>query len=111
MAHQSVTLGPIVELLNLVTGFDMTGEDFLRTGERIFNLKRIYNIRCGVRRKDDTLPERFMRLTITGEESRHRIAPLSELLDEYYAIRGWDMNGVPKDAVLEKLGLPAAVMG
>jgi len=32
-------------------------------------------------------------------------ADLGKLLPEYYALRGWDENGVPKAETLSRLGL------
>lgn len=55
-------VGPetVAELVNLALGWDWTTDDVFRTGERIFNLKRLINIRYGIGRADDTLPQRFL---------------------------------------------------
>ena len=54
-----VTIQTLVDWLNAVTGWGMTFDEFLEAGERIFNLKRLYNVRCGVTASDDTLPKRL----------------------------------------------------
>lgn len=105
MAHQSITLDPILDILNLVTGFDFDRKEFLQCGERIFTLKRLYNTKCGITSKDDTLPERFLNFTIPGEERVHMIAPIESLLAEYYSLRGWDSDGIPTNETLARLGL------
>ena len=53
----NTAIADILTWLNGITGWDVTKEELLETGERIFNLKRVYNIACGVTEKDDTNPE------------------------------------------------------
>ena len=91
--------------LNWVTGWDLPFEEFLKTGERIYNLKRLYNVKCGIDRKDDTLPERILTLNRPGLHAPERLPDLGKMLDEYYLVRGWDQNGIPRKEKLEALGL------
>ena len=46
-------------MLSAATGVDMDGDDLLKAGERIFNVEKAFNVREGMRRKDDTLPQKF----------------------------------------------------
>jgi len=97
-----------VELLNKATGFNFTVEDYLKTGERIWNLTRLFNVREGITRKDDTLPPRFMEEPLPEGATKGQVVTkemLDEMLDEYYALRGWDKNGVPTEEKLKELGL------
>jgi len=97
-----------VELLNKATGFNFTVEDYLKTGERIWNLTRLFNVREGITRKDDTLPPRFMEEPLPEGATKEQVVTkemLDEMLDEYYALRGWDKNGVPTEEKLKELGL------
>jgi len=96
---------PILAWYNMVTGNSMTMEEFLKTGERIFNLKRMYNVRCGISRKDDTLPARFLTLKHEGEGLNPNLPPLGELLYDYYKFRGWNEEGIPTPEKLKELGL------
>jgi len=98
-------LAPIVELYTMVTGIPMDVAGFLKIGERIFNLKRMYNVRCGISRKDDILPARFLTLKRTGEGLTPNLPPLGEILSEYYQVRGWNEEGVPLPDKLKELGL------
>jgi aldehyde:ferredoxin oxidoreductase len=96
------------DLLNKAVGFDYTLEDYLKTGERIWNLTRLFNVREGITRKDDTLPPRFMEESLPdgvakGQRTTRRI--LDEMLDEYYTLRGWNENGVPTQEKLKQLDL------
>ena len=67
-AYRAIKVHSMVNLLNYVTGLDLDIKEFMKIGERIFNLQRLYNVRCGISRKDDTLPSRF--LTFLKKEQR-----------------------------------------
>ncbi|MBP1716388.1 MAG: aldehyde:ferredoxin oxidoreductase, partial [Deltaproteobacteria bacterium] len=96
---------PILGWYNMVTGIPLTMEEFLKTGERIFNLKRMYNVRCGISRKDDTLPGRFLTLKHQGEGLTPNLPPLGQMLADYYEYRGWNEEGIPTPEKLRDLGL------
>jgi len=98
----------IAKVYTLVTGIEMTGEQLRRAGERMSNLARLFNIREGMTRKDDTFPQRIMKDPIpsgTGKGSVVTQEDLDILLDGYYESRGWEKSGVPKPEKLEELGL------
>ena len=82
----------------------MDKETFLKTGERIYNVTRLFNVREGFSRKDDQLPARFEE---PREDTGWKIArtDFNKMLDEYYAIRGWDGEGKPKAETLKRLGI------
>ena len=86
-------------MLSAVTGLSYTSEDLLRIGERIWNLERVFNLRAGFTRADDTLPARFF-----GDGGIDR-GEFVRALDEYYRFRGWGSDGVPADWKLEELGV------
>ncbi len=94
-----------VDWLNLITGWNIDIPEYMKMGERLFNLKRMYNCRLGVSRKDDFLPYRFMTLKRTGEELNTQLPPMGRLLSDYYAYRGWSEEGIPTASKLEELGL------
>ena len=48
--------------LNALTGFDYTVDELLTAGERIFTIKRMFNVHCGISRLDDTLPRRIIEI-------------------------------------------------
>ena len=98
----------IAKLYNIVTGIPMTGNELKLAGERINNLARLYNIREGLTRKDDTLPPRVMKDPIPSGVSKGSYVSEEELnilLDGYYQARGWTKDGVPKKAKISELGL------
>ncbi|MBN1835056.1 MAG: hypothetical protein JW820_04340, partial [Spirochaetales bacterium] len=89
------------------TGRSLSLEEFLRLGERTWNLERLFNLGAGLGRADDALPERCYE-PIKGESSEGAVFARDEyeaMLDEYYELRGWDREGVPTAAKLEELGI------
>jgi aldehyde:ferredoxin oxidoreductase len=98
-------LTPIAGWYTMVTGVPMDMAEFLKIGERIFNQKRLYNVRCGISRKDDNLPGRFLSLKHTGEALTPNLPPLGEMLSEYYQVRGWSEEGIPLPEKLRELDL------
>jgi len=96
------------DLLNSVTGWEPNADELNEVGERICNIERMFNVREGVSRTDDTLPYKVMWEEIPrGPLTGQRTAPekLEELLDHYYQLRGWNNNGIPTRKTLEQLGL------
>ncbi len=95
----------MVEFFPLVSGLNIDLKEFMRTGERIFTLKRLFNCRRGIGRKDDFLPSRLLTLP-RGEGGAGNYLPnLGKMLNEYYQARGWDVSGVPTGAKLREMGL------
>jgi aldehyde:ferredoxin oxidoreductase len=99
--------GRLVSALRLVTGWDISLEEFLQVGERIFNLGRLFNVREGVDRTLDVLPDRFSEHLQEGGSAGETITKvdLERMLDEYYTLRGWTEDGIPKKETLVRLGL------
>lgn len=95
-------------LLNAATGEYWTRETLSTVGERIWNLSRLFNTRRGIRRKDDYLPERFAAQPLPNGPLAGRVVARSvqdQMLDEYYALRGWSSDGVPTPETVQRLGL------
>lgn len=95
----------LVEWLQLVTGWDVGIQEFMTTGERLYNLKRLYNNRCGITRVDDNLPPRFTTEKRAGEGLVVSLPHLGRMLSDYYDFRGWNAEGIPRLSTLERLGL------
>ena len=91
--------------LTAITGLDMNISRLLEIGERIYNLERLFNLKAGLTRKDDSLPKRFIENALKEGLSEGHTVPLEEMLDSYYAVRTWNNDGVPKPKLLEKLGI------
>jgi aldehyde:ferredoxin oxidoreductase len=98
----------VSNLVTAATGVAFTADEVERIGERVNNLGRLFNIREGFTRKDDTFPWRLMNEPIKGGASDGQIISqkdLDEMLDEYYEARGWDKQGVPTASKLKELGI------
>lgn len=92
------------EILSNITGWDMTAEELELCGERINNLKKLFNIREGWDRKDDVLPPRILteRLDSGAQLSKE---DLDFMISSYYEARGWDEDGKIPDTKLHELDM------
>ncbi len=104
---------PVVyaKLLAAATGYEQFADAnyLFKAGERIVNLERCFNVREGFSRKDDRLPDRIMHeplKTFGAPGDGEVVREMQLFLDRYYALRGWDENGVPTAAKLSELGVP-----
>ncbi len=92
------------ELLSAVTGWNLTENDLLLIGERIYNLERVIMGKLGIDGKYDTLPQRLLKEPMPEGPSKGEVVDLDKMLKEYYELRGWK-NGLPTKEKLEELGL------
>ncbi len=77
----------------------------VEVGERIWNLEKLFNLKAGLGRKDDTLPKRILEEPADVGTAKGLVCRLDEMLPEYYELCGWDGDGVPKKETLARLGL------
>jgi aldehyde:ferredoxin oxidoreductase len=87
------TIGPILwdeltKLYSIITGIEVGRMELVTVAERINNLVRAFNLREGISRGDDTLPERFMKEPLKGQVVRKE--KLNEMLNQYYKLRRWN---------------------
>ncbi len=104
-ANMAVAEEFFARTLTAVTGEKFTADDLMMVGERVWTLERLYNLREGFTKDDDTLPDRLLNEPVAAGPSEGFTVKLSPMLEEYYAFRGWDKNGVPSEAKLQELGL------
>lgn len=98
------------EIAEATTGFRFTEDIMFEIGERIVNLERAYIVREGIRRKDDYLPERFLKEPLPNGNSKGAIFKMEPMLNEYYKEREWNLKtGIPKAEKLRKIGLEYVV--
>ncbi|MBA7661461.1 hypothetical protein ES703_69478 [subsurface metagenome] len=97
------------KVIEATTGMRMTPAEVRLVGARIVNIERAFNVREGMRRRDDSLPRRFREEPLTEGASSGTVFDQEPMLDEYYTERGWDLEtGVPRRETLEGLGLSNA---
>lgn len=94
----------LTNLINPITGWGWSVNDFLKTGDRIYTLERMYINREGFNRKDDTLPPRLLKEPMPEGPARGHVAELEKMIDEYYEVRGWK-DGKPTKRKLKELEL------
>ncbi len=105
IAKGRVTPQDVADLINAALGWGWTAADLLTTGERLFNLKRLINLRLGVTAADDTLPRRFLEEPRPSGGAAGVLPDLKAMLADYYRVRGWTPQGVPTAERLATLGL------
>jgi aldehyde:ferredoxin oxidoreductase len=104
-ANMAVAEEFFARTLSAVTGEHFTADDLMMVGERVWTLERLYNLREGFSKADDTLPKRMLNEPVSEGPSEGFTVKLDPMLEEYYAFRGWDKNGVPKPEKLKELSL------
>ncbi|MFX1485761.1 MAG: aldehyde ferredoxin oxidoreductase family protein [Promethearchaeota archaeon] len=109
LAYTGMTLDKYAKLLAVTTGYELSEVELLNVGERVINLQRCFNVREGLRRKDDMIPKRIQEVPHFGAYANVKetaIRNYNAMLDEYYKLRGWNReNGVPTQEKLKELGL------
>jgi len=88
-------------------GDDWTDQRLLDTGERIWNLERIFNLNAGLTAADDTLPKRLLEVPAPAGVAKGNVSALDTMLPEYYELRGWTTDGKPSSDTLNRLSLTA----
>ncbi len=96
-----------VDQYKAMTGItEFTPDDLLKTGERVYNLERYYNMLAGEKPGSDTLPKRFLEEPSTMKGSAGHVCELAQMLEKYYELRGWQAGGVVPEAKLKELAIP-----
>ena len=86
---------------------DWSEERLRETGERIWNLERLFNLKAGLTHKDDTLPPRMLKDPLPSGFAKGGVAELDVLIPQYYDARGWTKQGVPSNKKLAALNINA----
>lgn len=97
-------LEKLLDVLYYLTGITFTLKNLMQIGDRIFNLKRLYNTKCGITRNDDKLPPR-LKFPLEKGLTKNKVVTIDLMLEEYYSFRGWDNNGIPTSKKLAELGI------
>ncbi|MBR0597463.1 aldehyde ferredoxin oxidoreductase family protein [Sinanaerobacter chloroacetimidivorans] len=113
--HKSLGMGmqPLLEYVNAVTGIDYKIEDIQEVVDRTETLARLFNIREGFGRKDDTLPWRILNEDLPDGPPKGihiKQEDLDYMLDRYYELRGWDENGVPLEETVARYRIEERIL-
>ncbi len=98
----------LCQWLKGLTGWNLTSNDLMEVGDRLYNLKRAYNVLLGIDSKDDVVAPRILRNLRPGEPITAGEELFLTMRREYYAFRGWDEKGIPRREKLISLGLEKA---
>ena len=96
------------QMLPLATGIEEFGrvDNLTKIAERQVTLKRMFNVREGITRADDRLPDRFTKEPMPEGPGKGQTVDLDPMLDDYYSLRGWDIEtGHPTSKTLRRLSL------
>ena len=101
----TLSLEQIAPLFASLTGIQSFAEadNLLQAGERINNLVRLFNLREGMTREQDSLPARFKTEPLPDGPCRGEVVDVDEMVQTYYRLRGWTSDGRPTPELLEKL--------
>ncbi|MCJ7819148.1 MAG: aldehyde ferredoxin oxidoreductase family protein [Syntrophales bacterium] len=103
----AVSVEFFARLLTAVSGMEFSSDDLMKVGERTWNMERLYNLRAGFSKADDSLPPRLLNEPIAAGPSKGHTVRLEDMLTEYYQFRGWSPEGVPGSRKLKELHLEA----
>ena len=98
-------LSDYAELVSAACNEEWTADRVKLTGERIWNMEKLFNLKSGLGKSDDTLPKRILEEPADVGQGKGLVCRLGEMLPEYYQVRGWNEEGVPSSETLAKLGL------
>ena len=94
------------DMLNAATGWNLSTEEYLKIGERIWNAERLFNLKAGlVPERDDKLPKRLTDEPMPEGPNKGHVVRLKEMLPRYYALRGWNEDGSMPEEKIKELGL------
>ncbi len=106
-SYMGLSVDDIIEWFNLATGMERDYASLMHSGEKIYNLKHLINLKCGYVPSSDTLHERFTTVKRKPGPCADHLPPIHQLVSDYYCVRGWNEDGTIKEATLNKLGLKA----
>lgn len=101
----AIGIPEIAEMFRTCTGFEYTDEEVLKIGERIWNLEKIFNLKNGFSKKDDILPPILLNQLIPDSPAKSQTSDFEKMLSEYYAVRGWNPDGVPTKEKKKELSI------
>ena len=94
------------ELVSVLMGQSVTVSDLFAAGERIANIERLFNLRCGVTDADDRLPDMFFDKEYNaGQQPSKPSEWMEPMKKKFYSVMGWDEKGQPTKAKLTELGI------
>lgn len=98
----------LAKFYNSVVGSHIDEAELMSIGERIVNVERAFNLREGLTRRDDSLPDRMLKEPLPDGPAKGQVINLEPMVSEYYELREWGRDsGLPTRKKLSELGLEA----
>lgn len=95
------------DIMPATTGANISADELLTIGERIWNVRKFFNLTVGYTKADDTLPDRLLTETLQDSAPKGRAWERQPLLDKYYAEHGCDKERMPAPNKFSQPGLAA----
>ncbi len=96
------------ELLSAAIGKEIEPDLFEKTGERIWNITKLFNLRHGIDASMDKLSKRFTDEPVPdGPGKGHKISEQDQeyMRLDYYKKRGWNEKGKPSLETMKRLNI------
>ena len=103
--HSPIHMADMAELVSSSTGTEMDENGAVTVTRRVAHVIRAYHVIQGLRRKDDTVPDKYFRDTPAPPRQTLDRKRFDRTVREYYALRGWNDEGIPTGATLDAAGL------
>ncbi len=106
-SRRMILLEHLPDLVNNITGWDLSLNELLMAAERSVVMGRLFNAKCGITAKDEDLPERVFTPMTNGAIKGVAIdrAQFEEAKELYYHMTGMDAEGAPLKGKLVELRL------
>ncbi|MCP4692524.1 MAG: aldehyde ferredoxin oxidoreductase family protein [Desulfobacterales bacterium] len=102
---------PVVEYLNAATGWDLSADDYFKTGERILSLRKAFNMREGITPADHKISNRALgKRPLSRGPLKGKSVDMDRMMKQFYDTLGWDMvKGGPDGARMKELEIDSLV--
>jgi len=90
----------LIKAVQATTGLEVDAEQLQKIASDITTLRRLINLREGLTKQDDMLPQRFFDEPRTDDGQRIIKDEFLHMLEEYYSLRGWDKEGKPLKSLI-----------
>lgn len=103
--YNPINLDDHINLVSYAAGLGLDLPKAMNIAKRIGTLTRAYNVITGIRKKDDSVPEKYFRITPQPPYFKLDREKFNKMVSTYYKLRGWNSEGIPTKEELNSLGL------
>ena len=103
--YNPINMEDHINLIRYALGIELDEKQAMIIAKRTGALTRAYNVMTGIRRKDDTVPEKYFRGTPEPPQTVLNREEFDQMITRYYKLKGWTGDGIPSAAELDRLNL------